>query len=190
MISAFTVIVWDFDFNLTEASGTYIAVGRNNIAFSSSSVHGRGAALVLSPSLLQGVEIVAPFLPLQNRSWTFEAWIYPTAFNSTDQAIIAQFEAGAIRKRLHLLIRNRRLHFGFRSDDFVFDCSTRNRSLFLDGQLEAQNISGGCYEGTNGNLTVGMERTLNIINYFEGLIDQVMYTSRAKTNEEIQRAAT
>jgi hypothetical protein len=169
-------------------------------------VHGRGASLGLTSSSSQGVEITTPFLPLYNRSWTFEAWIYPTNLSNGDRAIIGQCETFELRRCLHLIIRNYKLHFGFLDDDlpgirtlnlltwyhlgFIFDRFNRKKRLFLDGELENENTSGGCYEGTNGTLTFGMERRTNFEHFFDGLIDQVVYTSRAKTDDEIRRDAT
>jgi hypothetical protein len=199
------VLEWNFDPSLTETTGTYVSVGTNNVSLSSSSVHGYGSSLALSSSSEQGVQVTSPFLPLYNRSWTFETWIYPT--NTTgDRGIIGQCQVSSDRKCLHILIRGGKLFFSFYGElvngnqllnistwyhaAFVCNCSNRNQRLYLDGQLEKQLNASSCYEGTSGTLTFGMELRTNFTRFFDGLIDQVIYTSRAKTDAEIRRDAT
>ena len=110
----------------------------------------------------QSVSVAQPFLPLFNRSWTFEAWIYlPNVTSGVEYPLVWQSEQTVWDKCLHLLVRNRRLLLGFYSDDlpgttdliasrwyhvaFVFDGVTRNQSVYLDGLIDASRPSFGTY---------------------------------------------
>ena len=148
-----------------------------------------------------------PFLPLSDRPWTFEAWIY--LFNVTsgsDFPILGQFDSLGKGKSLHLTVRDTRLRIGFFDDDldghtpvtascwfhtaFVFDSVTRNQSLYLDGILDNNRQSYGSYLGTAGALDIGVNYWPNDHRYFNGLIDQLSFTNRSKPSADILRDAT
>ena len=73
---------------------------------------------------------------------------------------------------------------------FVFDCATRNQSVYLDGVLDFSRQSNISYQGTNGSLTIGMNTLHNPSFRFDGLIDQLSFTNRSTTSDEILRDAT
>ena len=149
------------------------------------------------------------FLVPANTSWTFELWIYPQSVPSgPDSPLIARCPSQSTDRCLHLIIRNQKVYFGFYNDDvsgvqtlvplrwyhlaFVFDCSTRNQSIYIDGFLDSNRQASGCYQGGQGNLTIGfLEYPLYVGSYYyDGFIDQLSYTSRSKTADEILRDAT
>ena len=156
----------------------------------------------------QSVSIDQPFLPLFNRSWTFEAWIY--VFSLIDYAtypIFTQCGYANTDKCLHIILQGRKLFLGFVNDDvhgitnlsvsrwyhaaFVFDDTFNNQSIYLDGVLDATRQSTRSYQGTNGSLTIGWMDMWGFISiFFDGLIDQFSYTNRSKTSAEILRDAT
>ena len=155
----------------------------------------------------QSVSIDQPFLPLFNRSWTFEAWIYLHNVNSyMEYSIVGQFDEAAINKYLHLVVRSSKLLLGFYSNDlpgatnltalrwyhtaFAFDNSTRSQSVYLDGVLDGSQVANGVYQGTKGTLAIGFNSWSYGNRYFDGLIDQFSYTNRSKTSAEILRDAT
>ena len=155
----------------------------------------------------QSVSITQPFLPLYNRSWTFEAWIYlHSCSNGTNYPILGQCEAEASDRCLHLVVNQLKLFLGFYNDRaeslanltasqwyhtaFMFDSATRNQSIYLDGSLAACRQANNSYQGTNGTLNIGVNFWSSGNQYFDGLIDQLSYTNRSKTSEEILRDAT
>ena len=122
----------------------------------------------------QSVTINQPLLPLFNRSWTFETWIYlPNLLDWTDYPIVGQYEVGTPDRYMHLIVRYRKLFLGFFSDDllgitnltasrwyhtaFVFESSTRNQSIYLDGFLDNNRQASSTYQGTTGALNIGFK---------------------------------
>ena len=206
-VTATVEYLWSFDSTFRDASSTFNGTPINNASFSNSTIAGYGSSLSFRSSMHQSVWIAQPFLPLFNRSWTFEAWIYlPNAINNSDYAIVGQCESIATDKCLHLLIRNRKLFLGFLNDDLpgvtnltvvrwhhvasTFDSVTRNRSLYLDGVLDARHLSTNSYQGAAGALTVGETYWAYADKHFDGLIDQLSFTTRVKASQEILRDAT
>ena len=49
----------------------------NGASVNSSTITGYGSSLMLAAYLYQLIMTNTPVLNLNNRSWTFEAWIYP-----------------------------------------------------------------------------------------------------------------
>ena len=153
--------------------------------------------------------IAAILEPTQYSSWTFELWIYPQSIPSvSDVPLIVQCQLPSMDQCLHLIIRYQKVFFGFYSDDtsgvqllvplrwyhlaFVFDCSTRNQSIYIDGFLDRSRQASVCYQGDQGNLTLGfLKFSLSTRTYYyNGFIDQLSYTNRSKTADEILRDAT
>ena len=199
--------LWTFDSTFDDTSSTLNGVPINNASFSNSSITGHGFSLSLNASMSQSVSIAQPFLPLVNRSWTFEAWIYLfNVTNRTDHPIIGQCETKAKDRCLHVLVRDRKLYIGFYGDDltgvtdlnascwyhiaFVFDIVTGTQSLYLDGVLDGTRPSSSSYLGTSGVLDIGIDSWSNGHHHFDGFIDQLSLTNRSKTPQEILRDAT
>ena len=155
----------------------------------------------------QSVSIAQPFLPLFNRSWTFEAWIYlPAVVNATDYPILGQCASELSDRCLHVVVRYSKLRFGFYADDldsvpnlkaarwyhtaFVFDSVSNTQSIYLDGILVATRQANSSYKGTSGPLNIGTNIWSGWATYFNGLIDQLSFMNRSKTSQEILRDAT
>ena len=199
--------LWTFDTIFQGLMTTCNAVSRNGATFSANSINGYGSSLELSASSKQYLYIPSPQLQLQNRSWTFEAWIYLT-YNTTghDYTIIGQCKTSGSFICLHIQIRNQKLYFGHYADDqsgatnliasrwyhaaFVFDCPSQNQSVYLDGLIDGSRESNHCFQGYNQSLTIGAVEGWGPWDYFDGLIDQVYFTNRSKTSGEILRDAT
>ena len=207
MSTAFGNYLWTFDSTFDDTSSTFDGTPINNASFSNSTINGYGFSLSLNASMNQSVSITQPFLSLVHRSWTFEAWIYlSNVTGGTDYPIIGQCQIMTADRCLHLLVRDRKLHLGFYSDDlpgltnltatrwyhaaFVFNNSTGNQSLYLDGVLDATRPSSSSYLGTSGALNIGVNSWSHGNEYFDGLIDQLSFTNRSKTPQEILRDAT
>ena len=73
---------------------------------------------------------------------------------------------------------------------FVFDCDTRTQSIYLDGVIDGGGQTSKCFQGYDQSLTFGMIEPFGAGSCFDGLIDQVSYTYRAKNSSEVLRDAT
>ena len=198
---------WTFDSTYQDRSSTFNGIPINSPSYSTSTITGYGSSLSFSASMNQYLSIDQPFVPLFNQSWTFEAWIYiPNLQSGAEYPVVGQCQSLNTSKCLHLTVRYARLHLGFYNDGldgvtnltasrwyhiaFLFDCTTRNQSVYLDGVLDATRQSNYTYRATNGSLTIGMSTVRSPTSYFNGLIDQFSYTKRSKTPDEILRDAT
>ena len=199
--------LWSFDSTFRDTSSTYNGTPIMSPLFSNSTITGYGSSLSLNASMNQSVSISQPYIPLFNRSWTFEVWIYlPNITYSIDYPIVGQYEAGTSDKYLHAIVRYKRLFLGFFNDDaygitdlaasrwyhtaFVFDSCSRNQSVYLDGVLDNNRQANSTYQGTNGTLNIGLKFSSNGNRYFDGLIDQLSFVNGSKTSAEILRGAT
>ena len=209
MVSPATIVEyhWSFDSTVQDASSTFNGTPVNNASFSSSTITGYGSSLSIIASLNQSVFIDQPFLKLNNQSWTFEVWInLADGMTGADYAILAQCEAWTMDRCLHLLVRNQKIFLGFFKNDlhgttnltasrwyhtaFVYDAVTRNQSIYLDGTLDASPIANSSYLGVSGNFSIGAWYWSGGSGFFNGLIDQLSFTNRTKTSDEILRDAT
>ena len=209
MVSPATIVEyhWSFDSTFQDASSTFNGTPVNNASFSTSTITGYGSSLSITASLNQSVLFDQPILKLINESWTLDVWINLAAgMTGADYAILAQCEVETTDKCLHLLVRNQTLFLGFFNDDlcgtinltasrwyhtaFVYDAVTRNQSLYLDGTLDASRTANSSYLGVSGNFSIGAVSLPAYCYFFNGLIDQLSFTNRTKTPDEILRDAT
>lgn len=199
---------WTFDSTYNDINNTFNVTGYKNVSFSSNTINGYGFSLNLERNLSQALSMTTPHVPLFDRSWTFELWLYlHDYFNAThDSPIIGQCAEKRLDTCLHLNVRKQRLYFGFHHNDlsgkktvnktvwyhvaFVFDCSNLKRFLFIDGRLENNDSTCSCYEGETGSLNFGTTDISKWAQYIDALIDEIAYVNRAKTPEEILRDAT
>ena len=199
--------LWSFDSTFRDTSSTFNGTPVNSPTFFSSTITGYGSSLSLSATLTQAVSIDQPYLQLYNQSWTFEAWIRLASITSgVDYPILQQRDSFAADKTLHLVVRYGKLYLGFYGDDllgvanltvsrwyhtaFVYDAVTRNQSIYLDGVLDASRIADHSYLGVSGALSIGVTYWSGYAYFFDGLIDQLSFTNRTKTSDEILRDAT
>ena len=199
--------LWTFDATLQDTSATFNGTPINNATYSVETITGYGSSLSLNSSMAQSVSIGQPFLPLFSRSWTFEAWIYLSDIvGGFYYPILGQLESWASDKYLHLVVQNGKLVLAFYNDDlygvtdlissrwyhaaFVFDSTSNNQSIYLDGMIESSQHISSPYQGVGGTLDIGVNYWWNGPIYFDGLIDQLSYTNRSKSSSEILRDAT
>ena len=201
--------VWSFDSTLTDVSSRMNFTSIHGADYSPSSITGYGASLSLNASHSQFLSMKSPFLDLSNSSWTFEMWIYARSISYTsDNPLVGQCQSKTSRRCLHLVIRSGKPYFGFYNDDvagqqsllalrwyhlaFVFDCNTRNQSIYIDGFLDNSRQSNNTYQGNQGNLTVGFPEVHSGArnDSYDGLIDQLSLIGRTRTADEILRDAT
>ncbi|CAF3941742.1 unnamed protein product, partial [Rotaria sordida] len=197
-------VQWPFD-------GSYIDIMINRNGTPSSNqpafVTGYfGQACSFNASVKQS--IYTSFIPLNNVSFTIEAWIKPTGYpNPTDHSIVGLCPSQSTRRCLHINIRNTKLHFGFFSDDlqgattislnqwihiaFVFDATRKQQTIYLKGVQDGQASASSALLMTSGNFTIGTNEQVNVPNnYYQGYIDHLSVSRRAKSSCEILEIAT
>ncbi len=193
---------WRFD----EGSGTtaFDSSGNGNdgvIEGDAQWVEGQlGGALEFNGS---NARVVAPYIPLDSRSFTITMWVYPVLYTS-EQVVISQVQSNTTNTSLHYRIYgpdSGRVRMGFYSNDldttttleqnnwyhltFWYDYENQNRRIYINGVLEAE-AGAGPYLGTTGNTVIGMWD--NTAQWFQGIIDDVQIYDHALTDSEIQSA--
>jgi hypothetical protein len=125
------------------------------------------------------------FIPLNNVSFTVEAWIQPTGYpNPTDHSIVGLCPSATANHCLHINIRSKKLHFGFYFNDargtttillnqwihtaFVFDISIKKQTIYLNGIQDGAAYVSSAFAATSGNFTIGVnERVVTTTNNFQ-----------------------
>ena len=173
--------MWYFDGNYNDAVGSYH--GYSTPGLPSFYTGYFGQAIFFNATARQA--LYAPFIPLNNVSFTVEAWIMPTAYSGqSDYSLIGLCPIQVTNKCLHINIRNLKLYFGFYFNDitgtstiqlnkwihvaFVFDVTNYQQSIYLDGILERQAIQSSALRAESGNVTFGTnEGVATPNNFFE-----------------------
>ena len=159
---------WRFEGSYADQIGNY---NRSAATNASNFVTGYiGQAAFFNASVPQ--IIYTSFIPLNNASFTVEAWIKPIGYpNSQDHGIVGLCPTTANDQCLHITIRNQKFYYGFFADDlvgvttlplgqwahtmFVFDVSTRRQVMYLNGILEGQRTASSVLKMTSGNFSIG-----------------------------------
>lgn len=144
-------------------------------------------AALFNASAQQG--LYTSFTPMNNRSFTIEAWIQPTGFpNPSDHSIVGLCPTQITSQCLHANIRSAKLYFGFYNNDvrgetnvvvnqwihgaFVYDAVARTQTIYLNGFRNAQNIGSNALGVTSGNITIGYNQNVDPSrNYFQVISD-------------------
>ncbi|CAF4165438.1 unnamed protein product, partial [Adineta steineri] len=198
---------WKFDNNALDNISNLDGVGVNLPSYVTPGITGSGYALQLIRNNTQYVTITT-YQNFSYVSFTVEMWIYPTLLNtSVFYALFSQRDDAVIGRLLHLKIKNNRLYMGFYSDDlpcstalsknmwyhiaFVYDYRSRSQMVYLNGNQDCYRSPAGPYKGVSGAINIGTyldyDHTLQC---FNGYIDQVSLTMRAKSASEILDDAT
>jgi hypothetical protein len=196
---------WSFDNTLSDSYGVYNGQLINGAGYSPNSSNqpyvATGRALYMNASMNQSFLVSSAFLDLTFKSFTIEAWIYPTSVTN-DRGIFGQCQCGScVNQCLYLLIRSNKLFAGFTLNDvsgatilssstwyhvaFVYNYQTNQQILYLSGIQDAISSSAQPYQGVNGSIQIGSTQTYSVTNFFGGYIDNVMVTTRAKSASEI-----
>ncbi|CAF1626326.1 unnamed protein product, partial [Didymodactylos carnosus] len=193
-------------------TGLYNGVLINNPTFVEGYV-GNAVYLNSSPSLGQEQWIEIPFVNLSYQSFTIEMWIKSTGSYETDYRIFVECESLRKYHCLHFIIYNKRIHFGFYSDDtqgktellpntwyhvaLVYNSVAAQRLIYLNGiqdEISVKSVRVGPYKGQSGSLSIpscGILSDDHPSKYFQGYIDQFSITiDRAKSPCEILNDAT
>ncbi|CAF1438448.1 unnamed protein product [Didymodactylos carnosus] len=167
---------------------------------------GLGQSLYLQSSLNQSVIINSTFFNFSYTSFTVEAWIYPTTL-SGDNDILGQCQNSlGTNLCLYLILRGGRMFMGFAPNylsgvtvlsantwhhvAYVYNYQTQQQILYLNGVQDATQSSVSPYQGQNGSITIGTSSILSTSNFFNGYIDNVAVTTRAKSATEILNDGT
>jgi hypothetical protein len=155
-----------------------------------------GGALEFNGS---NTSVVAPFIPLDSRSFTITMWVNPVLYTS-EQVVFSQTESRTTNVSMHYRIYgpgSGRVRMGFYSNDldttttfdennwyhitFWYDFENQNRRIYVNGVQEAE-ASATPYLGASGDTVIGSWGTDQ---WFQGIIDDVRIYSRALTDAEI-----
>ncbi|CAF3357781.1 unnamed protein product [Rotaria socialis] len=195
---------WPLDNNTLELYNGLNGVLSGTPSYTTSFL-GYGAAISLSQASSQYVYISPTVIPLDSRSFTIEAWIYPIGFTASDFGIFGQCQATITNRCLHFTSRNIMLYCGFFANDIagvttltmnawshvacVYDSTARIQQVWLNGVLDASR-SASPYQGLYGATTIGATFSSGVAAGFNGYIDQVRFESRAKNATELLNDAT
>jgi hypothetical protein len=150
--------------------------------------------------------VVAPHIPFNDKDFTVQLWAKPAMIS--DGVMFSQHELNSANLSLHLRVHpDGVVRMGFYSNDldtpagavqkdnwhnltFMFDTSTTERKIYVDGVEAAADASGTPYLGATGDTRVGgWERPSKAENplyqIYYGAIDEVRVWSRLLTEEEI-----
>ena len=138
---------------------------------------------------------------LSYTSFTIEAWIYYT-ISTSDRGIFGQCQCSTCTNQcLYLILRSNHLYIGFTLNDlsgsvtlslstwyhiaFVYNYQTKQQILYINGVQDSIRSSVQPYQGQSGNITIGSTQVYLTTNFFNGYIDNVIITTRAKSANEI-----
>jgi hypothetical protein len=205
------IAYWSFDNVMTDSYGVYNGQLIDSAGFSPNVTNqpyvGYGEALYMNSSMNQSFLVSTPFLDLTLKSFTIEGWIYPTIM-SGDRGIFGQCQCSTCTNQcMYLIIRTNHLYIGFTSNElsgttilsintwyhiaFVYNYQIQQQILYLNGVQEAiKSNAAQSYQGKNGSIQIGSTQINSITNFFNGYIDNVMVTTRAKAASEILRDAS
>ena len=199
-------VTWSFDGTVTDLYGVYNGLLFNGATYSTVALNqpyfGYGQALMLIAASSQSFLVSSPFLDLTSTSFTIEGWIYLFTTFGGDRGIFGQCQCLTCSNQcLYFLVRANRLFIGFTSNDlagsmtlvaatwyhvaFVYNYQTQQQILYVNGVQDAIKSSAPPYQGKNGTIQIGSAQALLTPNYFNGYIDNVKVTTRAKPVSEI-----
>ena len=190
---------WNFDNNTFETGNLYNATIVTGPIYSSLSYFGYGASVLFATASGGAITVSSPFFNLSYTSFTVEAWVYLTIVTG-DNALLSQCECVSCESRcIALIIRNGRLHMVFSLNTltgstslalstwyhiaYVYDYSSRTQYVYVQGVLDGTRTSSDAYQSQSGPLIFGTSNFTS--SFFDGYIDFLSITTRAKTAAEI-----
>jgi hypothetical protein len=174
--------VWPFDDSYDDITGTYDATptpSGNPPTFVTGYL---GQAASFNASAEQAM--YTSFIPLNNVSFTVGAWIQPTGYpNPEDHDIVGLCKSTTTDYCLHIVIRYRKLYFGFYGDDcsgttilllnqwvhvaFVFDLTKMTKTIYLNGFQNNGLCTSNVLRVQSVNFTIGTSLVYTPNNYFQ-----------------------
>jgi len=147
-------------------------------------------------------EVQAPYIELNERSFTVSMWVSPRQEGGAEQCVLSQMQANATNTSLHYrLYTNGTTRMGFYANDldapaslvadewqhvcFWLDVENESRRIYINGEQVAEDAgkNGIAYLGNAGLTIVGSWGTTG--QKFNGLIDEVQIWNRALTEDEV-----
>jgi hypothetical protein len=188
-------------------SGSLINGASYNPVSTSQPYLGNGRALSLSSSSSQSFLVSTPFLNLAYTSFTIEAWIYSTTSYTADNGVFSQCQCSTCANQcLYFIVRASRLYVGFTLNDvsgpstlttnfwyhiaFVYNYDRQQQIVYLNGVQDGIKSNAGPYQRITGTIAISSTNVLQTTNYFNGYIDNVNVTTRAKSSAEVLNDAS
>ena len=150
-------ILYTFDNTSDDYYGNYNACPINNPGFTSPGYNGRGSAVQLFKNRSQCFSI-ANHMDFHNKSFTMEAWIYPSnsSLTVTDAIIYVQVNSSMAGQAMYTTLRDGRFLGAFYFTNvygltlfqpnrwqhlaFTYNFSTRTQTVYFNGVLGKGNI--------------------------------------------------
>ncbi|CAF1496506.1 unnamed protein product [Adineta steineri] len=203
---------WPFDGSFLDQMNNYNATLTNNImSFITSGYINQ--ALIFNTS--SNPPLTTSYIPLQSSSFTIDTWLYITTLASsvTYYPIFGICPQFASYQCLMCIIHQSNsafyLYLGFYNHDcigitpltvntwihaaFVFDLTALTQNVYLNGVLDSTCIVSSGYTGGIYNTTIGdipLFTTAGGASPFQGYMDQMTVSNRAKSSCEILEIAT
>jgi hypothetical protein len=150
-------------------------------------------------------EVKAPYISLNNKSFTVCLWTKPELAGGSEQCVFTQTQVNAQNTSLHYRIyTNGTVRMGFYSNDldapaavkanewvhicFWLDIKAKSRRIYINGEQVAEDAgkAGIEYLGTAGDTMIGSWGATG--QKFNGLIDEVQVWDKALTEREIKES--
>ena len=152
----------------------------------------------------QAGEVKAPYIELNEKSFTVTMWVKPALSGGDQQCVFTQTQVNAQNTSLHYRIYNGTVRMGFYANDldaptavkadkwahitFWLDVKGKSRQIYIDGKsvVEDAGKAGIEYLGTAGDTMIGSWGATG--QKFNGVIDEVAVWDRALSEDDIQRS--
>ena len=153
----------------------------------------------------QAGEVKAPYIELNEKSFTVTLWVKPALSGGDQQCVFTQTQVNAQNTSLHYRIYNNgTVRMGFYGNDldapaaveadkwahiiFWLDVKGKSRQIYIDGESVAEDAgkAGIEYLGTAGDTMIGSWG--NTGQKFNGIIDEVTVWDRALSEDDIARS--
>ena len=149
-----------------------------------------------------------PFIPLNDNSFTIEAWIKVTGYpNPSDHSLVGLCPSQTTNYCLHFNLRHKKLYFGFYYNDVsgstqvplnqwvhvacTYDKTIKQQTVYLNGYQDGQGTVSSNLLVQSGNFTIGTNEGVVIPNnYYQGYMDDLLINYRPKSSCEILERAT
>lgn len=203
--TASTIAFYSFDSVTTDATGNYPLSGMPSLTYVPGWI---GAAASFDAANAQYLS--TSNMPISLRDFSIDFWFYALNVSSGwDIPFMGQHTAQGTDLSLFLSIYFTRFCFGFFNDDvggttsitpntwhhvaFVFQNSTLQRYIYLNGVLDVQATGFGPLQAVTGAFTVGGARVGGRVptldSFFTGYIDHATVSGRVKTACEVYLTA-
>ncbi|UJR11118.1 hypothetical protein I4U23_015300 [Adineta vaga] len=200
-----TIAKWEFEGSFTDSANNYSTVATSSVPTFISEGY-VGQAVSFNATLRQA--LYTSYIPLRNISFTIDAWIYQNGKpNPTDYNIAGMCPSMTTRNCLQVGIRSQKLYFSFWLPDsmgvttiqtnqwlhtaFVFDKTLDAMITYLNGFADKILNTNQTLLCSTGNFTIGINALVRTPdNTFQGYIDNLSVSGRAKSSCEVLEIAT